>query len=100
MGIFDLFNFKQKLAAIATKENFDLIHDTIKAEIIKQVKEKSKNGAEKMNTVLEKTLNIITLHIHSDNKIVQWIIDNVLIKGIRILAQSIYEDLKEVIKNL
>ena len=100
MGLFDVFNFKKKFAAIATKENFDLLHETIKGEIIKQVKERSKKGEEKMNAVVEKAIEVIIVYIHSDNKIVQWIIDNVLIKGIRILSQSIYNDLKEVIKNL
>ena len=39
-------------------------------------------------------LKYIRKYMHSDNKLVQWIIDHVFIKGIRILAQSIYDDLK------
>lgn len=99
MGLFDIFNFKKKFQEVATKENFALLHAVIKEEIVKQVKAKIP-GEEKMNAVIEKAVDFINKHMHSENGIVQWIIDHVLIKGIRILAQSIYDDLKEVIKNL
>ena len=99
MGLFDIFNFKKAFAQVATPENYTLLHAVIKEEIIKQVKAKIP-GEEKMNAVIEKAIEFINKHMHSKNGIVQWIIDHVLIKGIRILAQSIYEDLKEVIKNL
>jgi len=99
MGLFDIFNFKKKFAEVATKENFALLHAVIKEEIIKQIKAKVP-GEDKMKAVIEKAIDFINKHMHSDNGIVQWIIDHVLIKGIRVLAQSIYEDLKEVIKNL
>ena len=99
MGLFDVFNFKKKFQEVATKENFALLHAVIKEEIIKQVKAKIP-GEEKMNAVIQVAIDFINKHMHSSNTIVQWIIDHVLIKGIRILAQSIYDDLKEVIKNL
>lgn len=99
MGLFDVFNFKKKFQEIATKENFALLHEMIKEEIIKQIKAKIP-GQEKMDAVVNKAIDFINKHMHSSNSIVQWIIDHVLIQGIRILAQSIYDDLKEVIKNL
>lgn len=100
MGLFDVFNFKKKFQEVATEENFNFLRTVIKEEIKKQVKEKAKKGVEKMDSVVEKAIEYINTYMHSDNGIVQWIIDHVLIKGIRVLAQSIYEDLKEVIKGL
>jgi len=99
VSIFDIFSFKSKLQEVATKENFDLIRDLIKQEIIKQVKKKIE-GSEKMDNVVETIVNYIKEHIHSDNKIVQWLIDNILIANIRTIAQAIYDDLKEIIKGL
>lgn len=100
MGLFDIFNFKKKFQEIATKENFELLRAVIKEEIKKQAKQKGKKGLEKMNAVVDEAIKYINTHIHSSNAIVQWIIDNVLIKGIRTLTQSIYDDLAEVIKGL
>lgn len=100
MGIFDLFNFKKKFAEIATKENFDYLRVVIKEEIKKQAKDQVKKGKEKMDAVVEAAIAYINKYVHSSNGIVQWIIDHVLIKGIRVLTQSIYEDLKEVVEGL
>lgn len=100
MSIFDAFNFKKKFQEIATKENFDLLRAVIKEEIKKQAKENSKKGEEKMNAVVEKAIAYIKKHMHSSNSLVQWIVDNVLIKGIRNITQAIYNDLKEIIENL
>lgn len=99
MGLFDAFNFKKKFQEIFTEENFKLLRAVIKEEIIKQIKA-NVPGQEKMDAVVEAAVQYINKHMHSTNKIVQWIIDHVLIKGIRLLAQSIYDDLKEVIKGL
>lgn len=99
MGIFDVFNFKKKFQEIATPENYQMVRNVIKDEIIKQVK-KNVPGQEKMDAVVNRVIEAINELIHSDNKIVQWIIDNILIKNIRLVAQSIYDDLKEIIKGL
>ena len=100
INIFDLFNFKKKCAEVATEDNFKFLRATIKEEIKKQAKKNEAKGKEKMDAVVEAAIAYINRYIHSSNGIVQWIIDHVLIKGIRILAQSIYEDLKEVIEGL
>lgn len=100
MGIFDVFNFKKKFAKIATKENFDFLRKIIKEEIKSQIKNNAKKGAEKMEAVVRRAENYIIEHMSSDNKIVQWIVDHILIKGMHVLAQSIYDDLKEVVKGL
>ena len=100
INIFDLFNFKKKFAEIASKENFDFLRRVIKEEIKKQIKEKAKKGAEKMDAVVKAAEEYINKYMHSDNKIVQWIVDHVFIKGVRVLAQSIYDDLKEVVEGL
>lgn len=99
MGLFDVFNFKKSFEKVATKENFELLRAVIKEEIIKQVKAKI-DGQEKMDAVVAAAIDFINKHIHSNNSIVQWIIDNVLIQGIRTLSQSIYDDLKEIVKGL
>lgn len=99
MGLFDIFNFKKKFLEIATPENIQAIRDVAKQKIIEMIKSKL-SGIEKMDTVVEEVVAYISEHIHSDNKIVQWIIDNWLIPNVRVLTQAIYDDLKEVIKNL
>lgn len=100
INIFDIFNFKKKFAEIATKENFDFLRATIKAEIKKQAKKNEAKGKEKMDAVVAAAEAYIRKYMHSDNKLVQWVIDHVFIKGVRILAQSIYDDLKEVVEGL
>lgn len=99
MGILDIFNFKKKFAEVATKENFDAIKEVAKAKIIEQVKIKI-TGEEKMNNVVDYVVDFITARIYSDNKIVQWCIDNILIPNVRTICQAVYDLLKEVIKGL
>ena len=100
INIFDLFNFKKEFEKIATKENFDFLRVTIKEAIKKQAKKAEVKGKEKMDAVVAEAIAYINKYMHSNNKLVQWIIDHVLIKGIRILTQSIYDDLKEVVEGL
>lgn len=99
MAIFDIFNFKKDFAAVFTPENFALIRAMIIDNITKQIKAKLP-GQEKMDAVVKALTDFIKKHVHSKNGIVQWIIDNILIKNIRLVAQSIYDDLKTVIKGL
>lgn len=99
MSILDVFNFKKKLQEVATKENLDLIRNCIKDEIMKQVKAKIP-GEEKMNAVVEKVATVIRERLKSDNKIVQFIVEVIIIKNIRLVCQGIYEDLKQVVKGL
>ena len=100
INILDVFNFKKEFGKIATKENFDYLRVTIKEAIKKQAKKAEVKGREKMDAVVAEAIDYINKYMHSKNKLVQWIIDHVLIKGIRILTQSIYEDLKEVVEGL
>ena len=99
MSIFDIFNFKKEFANVFTPENFALVRAMIIDNITKQIKAKVP-GQEKMDAVVDAITDFIKKHIHSKNAIVQWIIDNILIKNIRLVAQSIYDDLKTVIKGL
>lgn len=100
MSIFDIFNFKKDFSAIFTPENFALLRAVAIEHIKKQAKEKAKAGEEKMDAVIEAVVEFLHKHIHSKNTIVQWIIDNILIKNIRLVIQSIYDDLKAVIRGL
>ena len=99
MGLLDVFNVRKKLAEVVNKENFDAVVDFTKDKIKEQVKEKV-DGSEKMDRVVEAVIAFIKSKIHSDNKIVQWIIDNILIANVRTICQTIYNLLKEHIKNL
>lgn len=99
MSIFDIFSFKKDFAQIATKENFEAIREVAKEAIIKQIKAKIK-GDKKMDKVVDIVVDFIKEHVHSDNKIVQWIIDNILIPNVRTICQAIYDDLKAIIENL
>lgn len=99
MSIFDIFNFKKKFAEIATPENFENIKDAAREKIIEQVKAKL-TGEEKMQNVIDTVVIYIKEHIKSDNKIVQWCIDNLLIPNVRTICQAVYDLLKEVIKGL
>ena len=97
MSIFDIFSFKERFQEIFNADNHKALKDVIKKEIVKQIK-KNVPGQEKMDAVVNKAVDFINKHLHSKNSIVQWIIDNVLIKGIRLITQSIYDDLKEIVK--
>ena len=99
MSIFDIFNFKKDLQEVATKANFDDLRGVIKSAIIKQIKSKIA-GEKKMDKVVDTVVDWVKKHVHSKNKIVQWLIDRILIPNVRLLAQAIYDDLKEVIKGL
>lgn len=99
MSILDIFSFKKKLQEIVTEENFNFVKETIKTNIIKQIKRKLE-GSKKMDNVVDKVVETLQEKIKSDNKLVQWIIDNILIKNVRIIAQSIYDDLKEIVEGL
>ena len=99
MSIFDIFNFKAKFQQVATPENFALLRAVIREEIVKQIKAKIP-GQDKMDAVVAKAEEYIHTHMTTDNKIVQWIIDVILIGNIRIITQAVYDDLKEIIKGL
>ena len=100
MNIFDIFNFKKKFAEIATEDNFRFLRATIKEEIKKQAKKNEVKGKAKMDAVVAAAEAYIREYMSSSNGIVQWIVDHVLIKGVRILAQSIYDDLKDAVEGL
>lgn len=99
MSILGIFSFKKKLQEIVTEENFNFVKETIKTNIIEQIKRKLE-GSKKMDNVVDKVVETLQEKIKSDNKLVQWIIDNILIKNVRIIAQSIYDDLKEIVEGL
>ena len=94
-----LFNFKEAFGKVFSKENISILKGLIREKIIDLVKDNIP-GQEKMNKVVDAAIDFINTHMHSDNKIVQWIIDTFIIDNIRPIAQSIYEDLKEVVKGL
>ena len=99
MGIFSIFNFKEKLQEAFSAENVSAFKAEAKKAILAKVKE-SIAGQEKMDLVVEEITEWVQEHIHSNNKIVQWIIDTLIINNIRPIIQSIYDDLKEFVEGL
>ena len=99
MSIFDVFSFKSKIQEALKPENIALLKAVIRETIIKQVKAKYP-GQEKMDKVVDAAIDFIRTHMKSDNKIVTWFIETIIIKNIRAVAQSIYDDLKEIVKGL
>lgn len=99
MNILDIFSFKKSFQEVVTTENIASLREVAKNAIIKQIKSKIK-GDKKMDKVVDTIVAWVQEHIHSKNSIVQWIIDNVLIPNVRLIAQAIYDDLKERIENL
>lgn len=99
MGIFDIFTFKKEAEKVLTKENFAIILETAKREIIFRTKSVLP-GPEKMelvnNVVIEK---IREFRKTCKNGIVLWIIDQI-IKVVPTVTQLVYDFLKEQVENL
>ena len=100
MGLLDIFSFKKDFSAVATTANFDALKTFIRDKIVEQVKEKALSGIEKMDNVVEEVTEFIEDRIYSDNSIVQWLIDNILMPDVRVITQAVYDLLKETVKNL
>lgn len=100
MGLLDIFSFKKDFTEVANKANFDALKTFIRDKIVEQVKEKALSGVEKMDNVVEDVTAFIEDRIYSDNSIVQWLIDNILIPNVRVITQAVYDLLKETVKNL
>ena len=99
MSIFDLFSFKKKFAEAFSPDNFAALRELAKEKIIELAKEEIE-GEEKMDKLVEIIIDFIKDRIHSDNKLVQWCIDNILIANIRTILQALYDDLKQRIRGL
>ena len=99
MSILDIFSFKTKIQEAVSPENIMLLKAAIREAIINQVKAKIP-GPQKMDEVIKIAEDFIRTHIKSDNKLVQWFINTFIINNIRPIAQSIYEDLKQIVKGL
>ena len=100
MSILDIFNFKKKIQEVATKENVESIIGIARDKILEQAKDKATKGIQKMDNVVDEVIEFIEEKIYSDNKIVQWVIDNILIPNIRTITQAIYDLLKQTVKGL
>lgn len=99
MFILDIFGFKDKFKEIFNKDNLILFVQYIKEQIIEQIQKKIP-GQEKMDIVVDKLLDFVNKHLHSDNKIVQFIIDTFIVNNIRTICQTIYDTLKQVVEGL
>ena len=99
LNILSIFNFKESLQEVFNGNNVSAFKAEIKKAILDKVKE-AIPGQEKMDQVVEEITEWVEDHIHSNNKIVQWIIDVLIINNIRPIIQSIYDDLKEFVEGL
>ena len=95
MGLFDIFTFKKESKKIFTKENFQIVLNCAKEEIIKQVKNKLP-GKEKM-AIVEKAVisKIWELQNNTSNSVIKWLLD-LLILVVPVVTQFIYDTLKIV----
>lgn len=98
-GIASVFNFKEAFQKVVNAENINLVVQYAKEQIIGQIKE-NVPGPEKMDNVIEKVTSFIQEHLHSDNKLVQWLVDTFIVTSIRTVLQSIYDDLKQFVEGL
>lgn len=98
-GIGSVFSFKEAFQKVVNAENINMVLQYGKEQIIEQIKENIP-GPEKMDKVVENVTNFVQLHLHSDNKLVQWLIDTFLITAIRPVLQGIYDDLKNFVEGL
>ena len=99
MSILDIFSFKKKFTEVFTAQNTSSLKELIK-QLIKEQIAKQLTGEEKMKQVTDAVYDFCVAHFKSDNKLVQWVIDTFIIKNIRAICQSIYDDLKEIIHGL
>lgn len=100
MSIFDIFTFKKELKEVVNQDFLKGIVEAAKTEIINQAKDKLADGLQKMNNVVDVVEVFIRGRIKSNNKIVLWLVDNILIPNVRLITQTVYDLLKEVVKGL
>ena len=99
MSILDIFSFKKEASKIFNKENFTLIMETAKNEIVRQIKT-TITGTEKKVIVDAFVISKIReLCVPCSNKMVLWVVEQI-VKAIPSITQTIYNFLKEKIENL
>ena len=99
MGLFDVFTFKKQAAEIFSKENVNKFMSTARAAIIEQIKANCP-GPEKMYIVVGILKDFVTDRTSKiTNKLVIFLANQLLVV-IPIIAQLIYDFLKEKVENL
>ena len=99
MGLFDVFTFKKQAAEAFSKENVDKFLSTARAAIIEQIKANCP-GPEKMDIVVGILKNfVIDKTSKITNKLVIFLVNQFLVV-IPIVAQLVYDFLKEKVENL
>ena len=99
MGLLDIFGFRKEFTKVFSKENFALLNALAKEKIIEQVKLKI-DGSKKMDAVVKAVVDFINKHMVSNNGLVNWIKDNILIPNVRTILQALYDALKQKVKDL
>lgn len=93
-----IFTFKKETIKVFCKENIGLLCEEIKKQIIERVNEQI-TGAEKKAKVDAYIIDFIEAKFHSENVIVQFVIDK-LVEAVPMLTQFVYDYLKKHISGL
>lgn len=99
MSIFDIFSFKKEAAKVFTQENYKTIFKKMREEIIKYKDTVLQGCAKKTLVDNAVILKIREFRSSCKNKIVLWLIDEI-IKTVPTITQLIYDFLKEKVENL
>ena len=99
-GILSVFTLGGNLQKVFSKENIKDFLNYMKDRIIDYVEEKDLLGEQKKAKVDELCIKWAQEHFASKNKIIQWIVDNLIIPAIPTITQLIYDCLKRFVNGL
>lgn len=91
--MFSFFNWKSVVKKLLGMDKVQALFDKAK-ELILEYKDLDLKGEEKKAAVDEKLINWIREHLDTKNKIVKWLIENVLIDCLPTITQNIYDLIK------
>ena len=93
MSIFSIFNWKSVVKKLLGVDKVQALFDKAQ-ELILEYKDKDMLGSEKKKEVDAKLTAWIREHLDTNNSIVKWLIENVLIDCLPTITQNIYDLIK------
>jgi predicted nucleotide-binding protein (sugar kinase/HSP70/actin superfamily) len=100
MNILSVFTLKSSAKEVFSRDTLESFLDFAKDKIVSYVKDKDLAGAEKKAKVDASCEEWIKTHLHSNNSILNWCIDNIIVALIPTATQAIYDYLEDFIKGL
>lgn len=98
--ITSIFTFKRKFQEAVSSEKVQDIIKKARLLIITYKEYSQLSGAEKKHRVDSLLGDYIKEVIHSDNEIVQWLLEKFVADGLPMITQFIYDHLKENVKGI